>query len=107
MKNLIRSTKKKQMVLELEVNVIGKSKSSKSFSKSCVQNQIRDTLIGNIEVNNQKDISNELYLYYKNLFNERQNVSEHDRNNLLNAIFKFPRLPTEQSLECKKCTTEK
>ena len=87
--------------------VRARGKSSKSFSKSCVQNQIRDTLIGKIEVNNQKDISNELYLYYKNLFNERQNVSEHDRNNLLNAIFKFPRLPIEQSLEFKKCITEK
>ena len=55
-----------------------------------VQNQIQNILIGNIEVNNQKDINNELYLYYKNLFNERQHVSKHDINNFLNAISKFP-----------------
>ena len=54
-----------------------------------VQNQIRNILIGNIEVNNQKDINNELYLYYKNLFNERQRVSEHDINNFSNAVSKF------------------
>ena len=48
--------------------------SSKFFlnlEKSCaVQNHIRNILICNLEVNNQKDINNELYLYYKNLFNE-------------------------------------
>ena len=53
-----------------------------SLEKSrVVQNQIRNILIGNIEVNNQKDINNALYLYYKNLFNERQYLSEHDINN--------------------------
>ena len=62
-----------------------------------VQNQIRNILIGNIEVNNQKDINNELYLYYKNLFNERQNLSDHDINNFLNGVSKFPQLSTEQS----------
>ena len=31
------------------------------------QNQNRNIFIGNIEVHNQKDISNEIYLYYKNL----------------------------------------
>ena len=36
-----------------------------------VQNQIRNVLIDNIEVNNQKDTNKELYLYYKNLFIER------------------------------------
>ena len=57
-------------------------------------------LIGNIEVNNQKDINNELCVHYKNLLNERQHASEHDKN-------KFPQLSTEQSLECEKCITEK
>ena len=28
-------------------------------------------------------------------------------NNFLNTISKFPHLSTEQSLECKKCITEK
>ena len=79
-----------------------------NFEKSrAVQNQIRNTLIGNIEINDQKDIHNELYLYYKNLFNERQHVSEHDINSFLNAISKFPQSSTEQSLECEKCITEK
>ena len=59
-------------------------KSSKFFlsleKSRAVQNQIRNILIGNIEVNNQKDINNELYLYYKNLFNERRHLSEHDIN---------------------------
>ena len=44
-----------------------------------VQNQIRNILIGNKEVNSQQDINNDLYLHYKNLFNERQNLSEHDK----------------------------
>ena len=78
MKNLIKCTKKKQMVLELEVNVIGTSteKNLQIFVKfkniSCSLRSIRNILIGNIDVNNQKDINNNLYLYYKNLFNERQ-----------------------------------
>ena len=61
-----------------------------SLEKSrVVQNQIRNILIGNIEVNNQKDINNELYLYYKNLFNERQHLSEHDINNFLKGFLNF------------------
>ena len=86
-------------------------KSSKFFlnleKSRAVQNQIRNILIGNIEVNNQEDINNELYLYYKNLFNERQLLSEHDINNFLNAVSKFRQLSTEQSLECEKGITEK
>ena len=50
-------------------------KSSKFFlnleKSRAVQNQIRNVLIDNIEVNNQKDTNKELYLYYKNLFIER------------------------------------
>ena len=57
-------------------------KSSKFFlnleKSRAVQNQIRNVLIDNIEINNQKDINKELYLYYKNLFNERQHLSEHN-----------------------------
>ena len=84
------------------------SKFCPSLEKSrAVQNQIRNILLGNIEVNNQKDINNELYLYYKNLFNERQHLSEHDINNFLNGVSKFPQLSTEESLECEKCITEK
>ena len=60
-----------------------------------VQNQIRNTIIGNIEVNNQKDIKNELHLYYINAFNEKKHVPEHDINNFLNAISKFLQLSTE------------
>ena len=86
-------------------------KNLQNFSKlrksRAVQNQIRNILIGNAEVNNQKDINNELYLYYKNLFNERQHLSEHDINNFLNGVSKFPQLSTEQYLECEKCITEK
>ena len=44
---------------------------------------------------------------YKNLFDERQHVSEHDINNFLNVIPKFLQLSTEQSLECEKYSTEK
>ena len=72
-----------------------------------VQNQIWNILIGNMEVNNKKDINNELYLYYKNFFNERQHLSEHDINNILNAISKFLHLSTEQSLEWEKWIVEK
>ena len=68
-------------------------KSLKFFlKKSCaVQNQIRNILIGNIDINNEKDIYlYEIYLYYKFLFHERQHVSEEDINNFLNAVSKFP-----------------
>ena len=86
-------------------------KSSKFFlnleKSRAVQNQIRNVLIDNIEINNQKDINKELYLYYKNLFNERQHLSEHDVNNFLNTASNFPQLSTEQSLECEKDVTGK
>ena len=86
-------------------------KSSKFFlnleKSRAVQNQIRNVLIDNIEINNQKDINKELYLYYKNLFNKRQHLSEHDINNFLNTVSNFPQLSTEQSLECEKDITEK
>ena len=86
-------------------------KSSKFFlnleKSRAVQNQIRNVLIDNIEINNQKDINKELYLYYKNLFNKRQHLSEHDINNFLNTVSNFPQLSTEQSLECEKNISEK
>ena len=72
-----------------------------------VQNQIRNILKDSIEINNQKDINKELCLYYKNLFNMRQHLSEHDINNFLNTVSNFPQLSTEQSLECEKYITEK
>ena len=37
----------------------------------------------------------------------RQHLSEHDKNNCLNVISKFPQLSNEQSLECEKCITNK
>lgn len=75
----------------------------KNLEKSCLaQNKIWNIFIGNIEVNNKKHINNELYLGYKNRFNERQHVSIHDMNSLLNGIPKFSRLSKEQSLECEK-----
>ena len=114
MNNLIRSTKKKKILLELEVNVIGTSMEKKSLKfflnlekSRAVQNQIRNNLKNNIEINNQKDINKELYLYYKNLFNERQLLSEHDINNFLNTVSNFSQLSTEQSRECEKDITEK
>ena len=74
-----------------------------NLEKSCaVQNEIRNVLIDNIEINNQKDINKELYLYYKNLFNKRQHLSKHDINNFLITVSNFPQLSTEQSLECEK-----
>ena len=51
-----------------------------------VQNQIRNILIDNKEINNQKDIHKELYLCYKNLFVERQPLSEHDINNFSQSL---------------------
>ena len=86
-------------------------KSSKFFlnleKSRAVQNQIRNILKDNIGINNQKDINKELYLYYKNLFNKRQHLSEHDINNFLNTVSNFPQLSTEQSLECEKNISEK
>ena len=72
-----------------------------------VQNQIRNILKDNIEINNQKDINKELYLYYKNLLNERQHLPEYDINNFLNTVSNSPQLSAEQSLECEKYITEK
>ena len=87
--------------------MVGRSM-EKNLEKSCVaQNQIWNIFIGNIEVNNKKHINNELYLDYKNRFNERQHVSIHDMNSLLNGIPKFSRLSKEQSLECEKWITKK
>ena len=37
----------------------------------------------------------------------RQHPSEHDINNFLNAVPKFPHLSTEEALEWEKCMTEK
>ena len=56
-------------------------------------------LIGNKEVNNQKDI--------KHLFSERQHLSEHDMNNYVGAIFSFLQLSNGQSLKCENCIREK
>ena len=88
-----------------------REQSSKNFlnleKPYAVQNQIRNVLIDNIEINNQKDINKELYLYYKNLFNKRQHLPEHDINNFLNKVSNFPQLSTEQSLECEKNISEK
>ena len=75
------------MVLELEVSYWYEQveKSSIFFlnleKARAVQNQIRNILPGNVEVNNEKNINNELYLYYKNFFNERQHLYEHHINN--------------------------
>ena len=69
-------------------------KSSKFFlnleKSRSVQNQIRNILIAYTKINNQNDINKELYLYYKNLFNERQHLSEHDINNFLSTVSNFP-----------------
>ena len=74
--------------------VRGQRKIFKNFSKfnktPCSSKLNSNILIDNIEVNNQKDINNELKLYYKNLFPEKQHLREHDINNYLNAISKFP-----------------
>ena len=79
-----------------------------NFEKSrAVQSQIRNILIDNIEINNQKYINKELYWYYKNLFNERRHLTEHVIDNVLNTVSNFPQLSTEQSLECEKDITEK
>ena len=91
------------MILKLEVNVIGTSMENQNQ----IQNQILNILIGNKEVNNQNDVNKELYVYQKNLFSVRQHLSEHDKNNCLNVISKFPQLSNEQSLECEKCITNK
>ena len=104
MKNLIRSKSKCNWYEHGE-------KASNFFlnleKPRAFKNQIPNILIDNIEINNQKYINNELYWYYKHLFNERQHLSEHDINNFLNAVSNFPQLSTEQSLECEKDVTEK
>ena len=46
-----------------------REKCSKLFSK--FRKILGSILIDNIEINYQKDINTELYLYYKNLYNER------------------------------------
>ena len=74
--------------------VRGQRKIFKNFSRfnkiPCSSKLNSNILIDNIEVNNQKDINDELKLYYKNLFTEKQHLQEHDINNYLNAISKFP-----------------
>ena len=59
-----------------------------------VQNQFRNILLENKEINNQKDINKQLYLYYQNLFYERQHLSEYDIKNFLSTVSNFPQLYT-------------
>lgn len=68
------------------------SKSRKIFA---VQNQIRNILIVKKEVNDHKDISNELFLFHKNIFGEKEHLSKEDINQYLNTISKFPQLAKE------------
>ena len=76
MKNLIRSTKKNSIRIRSKCDWYEHGENFSKFfltleKSRAVQNQIRNILMGNIEVNTQKDINNELYFYSKNLFNER------------------------------------
>ena len=114
MKNLIRSTRKKTNGIRIgsKCNWYKHGeKSSKFFlnleKSRAVQNQIRNILTDNIETINQKDINKELYLYYKNLFNETKDLPGHDVNNFLNTVSNVPQLSTEQSLEREKDITRK
>ena len=71
------------MALELECKWQEHEEKSSEFFLSlekfrAVQNQIRNILIYNTEINNQKDTNKELYLYYKNLFNKGEHLSEND-----------------------------
>ena len=85
----------------------------KKFSKfrkiSCSSKSISKYLrkVENKEINNQKDINKQLYLYYQNLFYERQNLSEYDIKNFLSAVSNFAQLYTEQPLQCEKDIKEK
>ena len=54
-----------------------------------VQNQIPKVFIDNKVENDQKDINNNLHLFYKNLFREKQHLLEKDTNQYLNAIANF------------------
>ena len=75
-KGIARNKKTERMYLENKLKTLENSPFLNLENSRAVQNQIRNILIDNIEINNQKDINNELYLYYKNLFNEWQHLSE-------------------------------
>ena len=84
------------------------SKFSLNLWKSCVvQNEFRNILIVNKGLNYHEGISNELCLFYKKLFSEKQHLSKEDMNQYVNTISKFPKLSNEHLLECEKYITEK
>ena len=61
-----------------------------SLQKSrAVQSHTRKIIIANTEANSQKDINNKVSLYYKNIFNEKQHLSEHYINKFLNRVSKL------------------
>ena len=80
MKNLIRSTKKNETNGTRIRSKCNWYEAGETFYKFFlnleksreIQIQILNKLIGNIEENEQEDINNELYLYYKKFFNKRK-----------------------------------
>ena len=54
-----------------------------------VQNQIPKVFTDNKVVNDQKDINNNLHLFYKNLSREKQHLLEKDMNQYLSAVANF------------------
>ena len=84
-------------------------KSSKFFlnleKNRATQNHIRTILSNEKEVDDQKEINNELYSFYKTLFSQKKQFPKHNFESYLNQIT-IPKLTKERLQECEGEITE-
>ena len=69
------------------------------------QNKIRNILINGKEITDQKEVNNELFGFYNNLFKNDQKSSKSDTTQFLSSI-EVPCLTEEQSTKCKFLISE-
>ena len=85
-------------------------KSSKFFlnleKSRANQSKVRNICKNNNEITEQKEINQELFNYYKDLFTEKLKISKTDINNYLSDC-PIPQLSEEQALQCEENFSEK
>ena len=85
-------------------------KSSKFFlnleKSRANQSKVRNICKNNNEITEQKEINQELFNYYKDLFTEKLKISKTDINNYLSDC-PIPQLSEEQTLQCEENFSEK
>ena len=85
-------------------------KSSKFFlnheKSRANQSKVRNICKNDNEITEQKEINQELFNYYKDLFTEKLKISKTDINNYLSDC-PIPQLSEEQTLQCEENFSEK